>query len=75
MTDLSPSDAALLQQIAQPDVAGVPGALGVVALDTLLSAGLVDFGFIPPSDLSPPTYADAWVSPTEAGWAWLAENL
>jgi hypothetical protein len=76
MTDLPQHDADMLRTIAQPEVAGVPGALGEADIGVLLSSGYVTFGFTPAVDGAPfsYTYANAWVSPTDAGWAWLRAN-
>ena len=76
MTDLSQHDADMLRAIAQPETAGVAGALGKADIGTLLGAGYVTFGFAPAVDGAPfsYTYANAWVSPTDAGWAWLRGN-
>jgi hypothetical protein len=74
MTDLSQKDVAMLRKIAGPDIAGVPGALGSANIGALLGAGLVTFGFAPANVGTPPTYANAWVSPTDAGLAWLRDN-
>jgi hypothetical protein len=74
MTDLSQKDAAMLRKIAGPDISGVPGALGSADIGVLLGIGLVTFGFAPVNDGTPPTYANAWVRPTEAGLAWLAAH-
>jgi hypothetical protein len=74
MTDLSQDAVAMLRKIARPEVDGVPGALGAANIGPLILTGLVKFGFAPPSDDTPPTYANAWVSPTDAGLAWLRNN-
>lgn len=74
MTELSRDNAAMLRKIASPDVAGVPGALGSANIGALLGARLVTFGFAPANDGTPPTYANAWVRPTDAGLVWLQEN-
>jgi hypothetical protein len=49
MSDLSPAGAAMLRTIADPDVAGIPGALGPANIGELLANGLVTFGFAPPA--------------------------